>query len=120
MIQCYIYDKCHLIVLSLLCVTQGCAICNRSSKISIYLYIPLAILLTLLSALAMFYFNVGMSPVLDSWLFFVQVNFVNLNRNNLIITWSFEMKVSYLVLQNEVIYFKDFQRINVSTGLHQA
>ena len=73
--------------------TQGCAICNRSSKISIYLYIPLAILLTLLSALAMFYFNVGMSPVLDSWLFFVQVNFMNLNRNNLIITWSVEMNV---------------------------
>ena len=30
--------------------------------------------LTILVAVAMFYFNFGMSPVLDSWLFFVQVS----------------------------------------------
>ena len=59
--------------MGVLCLLQPCVNCKHEPQLSIYLYIPLAILLTLLSALAMFYFNVGMSPVLDSWLFFVQV-----------------------------------------------
>eukprot|EP00117_Sycon_ciliatum_P028631 scpid70453/ scgid4002/ len=54
--------------------TARCTDCSQAKAvIPLGVYISVIIVMTILSACLMFYFNVGLSPVLDSWLFFVQV-----------------------------------------------
>eukprot|EP00117_Sycon_ciliatum_P007311 scpid17340/ scgid0729/ len=58
--------------LSLKIASLRCSSCV-SASISLYIYITLIVVLTLLAFLIMFYFNMGMSPILDTFFFFYQV-----------------------------------------------
>ncbi|XP_065188750.1 uncharacterized protein LOC135819463 [Sycon ciliatum] len=57
---------------SMIIDTLACRTC-ASPSIHVYAYMALVMVLTILMFLLMFYFNVGMSPLVDSWLFFFQV-----------------------------------------------
>ncbi|XP_065180818.1 uncharacterized protein LOC135811505 isoform X2 [Sycon ciliatum] len=57
---------------SLKVAQMECVDCRNSTKISLSVYVPSVAGLTLLSAFLLFYFNIGLNPLLDSCLFFLQ------------------------------------------------
>ncbi|XP_065189273.1 uncharacterized protein LOC135819902 [Sycon ciliatum] len=58
---------------SLKLATVGCSACSSGAlRIPLGAYISLVVVLTVLTFMIMLYCNMGMSPLLDSWLFFVQ------------------------------------------------
>lgn len=55
-------------------VLQRCDKCNLKMPGGTPVYIVIVIILTTFVFLALVRFNVGVTPTLDSWLFFMQVN----------------------------------------------
>ncbi|XP_065188862.1 uncharacterized protein LOC135819561 [Sycon ciliatum] len=51
-----------------------CVDCSMTSSIPLWVYVITMVVMTVLTSILLFYFNVGLSPVLDSWLFFVQAS----------------------------------------------
>eukprot|EP00117_Sycon_ciliatum_P036351 scpid82223/ scgid4002/ len=96
--------------------SQRCTDCSQAKAvIPLGVYISVIIVMTILSACLMFYFNVGLSPVLDSWLFFVQTSWYIFPKDN-----KFVYSSVYTVLTfglGHLCMTKGLNRLQVSTLL---
>eukprot|EP00117_Sycon_ciliatum_P032858 scpid13576/ scgid4002/ len=96
--------------------TARCTDCSQAKAvIPLGVYISVIIVMTILSACLMFYFNVGLSPVLDSWLFFVQTSWYIFPKDN-----KFVYSSVYTVLTfglGHLCMTKGLNRLQVSTLL---
>eukprot|EP00117_Sycon_ciliatum_P041740 scpid64267/ scgid1188/ len=92
-----------------------CVDCSMTSSIPLWVYVIAMVVMTVLTSILLFYFNVGLSPVLDSWLFFVQTSWY-IFPNEVTFVYSSIYTVLTFGL-GHVCLKEDLNRLQVSTLL---
>ncbi|XP_065188155.1 uncharacterized protein LOC135818886 [Sycon ciliatum] len=92
-----------------------CVDCSMTSSIPLWVYVITMVVMTVLTSILLFYFNVGLSPVLDSWLFFVQTSWY-IFPNEVTFVYSSIYTVLTFGL-GHVCLKEDVNRLQVSTLL---